>query len=64
MGGVQVFKTLRKEYDVYVDKPVKDAMWQIKDKDYGIIFKDSGKNLIKTGVVFIREMHNIIDWKI
>ena len=46
-----------------VDKPVTDAMWQIEDKDYALIYSGSGKKIVKIGVVFSRETRNIIEWK-
>ena len=45
------------------DKPVEDALWQIEDKDYGMIYAGSGKKIVKTGVAFSRETRNIIEWK-
>jgi len=45
------------------DKPVEDALWQIEDKDYAAIYADSGKKLVKIGVVFSREQRNIVEWK-
>ncbi|MDR2577221.1 MAG: ATP-binding protein [Chitinispirillales bacterium] len=45
-----------------VDKPVEDALWQIEEKDYGLIYADSGKKTIKVGVVFSRETRNILEW--
>ena len=44
------------------DKPVEDALWQIEDKDYTLIYADSGKKIVKVGVVFSREMRNIVEW--
>ena len=46
-----------------IDKPVEDALWQIEDKDYERIYADSGKKLVKMGVVFSRETRNIVEWK-
>ncbi|MCL2442005.1 MAG: ATP-binding protein [Treponema sp.] len=51
-------------FEFKIDKPVEDAMWQIEDKDYASIYKDSGKELVKVGVIFSREMRNIVEWKI
>jgi len=45
------------------DKPVEDALWQIEDKDYDLIYADSGKKIVKVGVVFSRETRNIINFK-
>jgi hypothetical protein len=45
-----------------VDKPVEDALWQIEEKDYGLIYADSGKKIVKVGVVFSREARNILEW--
>ena len=47
-----------------VDKPVEDALWQIEEKDYALIYADSGKKIVKTGVVFNRENRNIIEWAV
>jgi hypothetical protein len=47
-----------------IDKPVEDALWQIEEKDYAMIYADSGKKLVKTGIIFNREARNIIDWKV
>ena len=67
IGGVQTFSELRRDY-IYVlefktDKPVEGALWQIEEKDYAAIYTDSGKKLIKIGVVFSRELRNIIEWR-
>jgi hypothetical protein len=45
------------------DKPVEDALWQIEEKDYASIYSDSGKKTIKIGIVFSRELRNIVEWK-
>ena len=45
------------------DKPAEDALWQIEDKDYALIYADSGKKLVKVGVIFSRETRNIVDWE-
>jgi hypothetical protein len=47
-----------------VDKPVEDALWQIEEKDYAAIYADSGKKMIKIGIVFSREQRNIIKWEL
>jgi len=51
-------------FEFKIDKPVEDAMWQIEDKDYASIFADSGKKLVKVGIVFSREKRNIIEWAV
>ena len=51
-------------FEFKVDKPVEDALFQIEDKDYALIYSDSGKKIFKTGIVFSREERNIIEWKI
>ncbi|MCL2442838.1 MAG: ATP-binding protein [Treponema sp.] len=51
-------------FEFKIDKPVEDAMWQIEDKDYASIYADSGKQLIKVGIVFSRETRNIVEWAI
>ena len=50
-------------FEFKINKPVEDAMWQIEDKDYASIYADSGKKLVKVGVIFSRDLRNIIDWK-
>ena len=45
------------------DKPIEDALWQIEEKDYALIYADSGKKLVKIGVIFSRENRNIVEWK-
>jgi len=49
-------------FEFKVDEPVKDALWQIEDKDYSSIYADSGKKIIKVGIVFSRKQRNIIEW--
>ena len=51
-------------FEFKIDKPVEDAMWQIEEKDYAALYADSGKSIIKTGIVFSREARNIVEWKI
>jgi hypothetical protein len=43
---------------------VEDALWQIEEKDYAAIYADSGKKMIKIGIVFSREQRNIIEWEL
>ena len=50
-------------FEFKTDKPIEDALWQIEEKDYALIYADSGKKLVKIGVVFSRELRNIIEWK-
>jgi len=45
-------------------KPIEDALWQIEDKNYALVFSDSGKKIFEIGVVFSREERNIISWEI
>ncbi|MCL2879281.1 MAG: PD-(D/E)XK nuclease domain-containing protein, partial [Treponema sp.] len=51
-------------FEFKTDKPVTDAMWQIEEKDYAAIYADSGKKLVKIGIVFSREMRNIVEWRV
>jgi len=51
-------------FEFKVDKPVEDAVRQLKEKDYGLIYADSGKKLVEIGVVFSRETRNIVEWAI
>jgi len=50
-------------FEFKTDKPIEDALWQIEEKDYALIYADSGKKIVKVGVVFSRETRNIIEWK-
>ena len=50
--------------ELKVDKPAENALRQIKEKDYGLIYKNSGKKIVKVGLVFSRETRNIVEWKI
>ena len=50
-------------FEFKTDKPIEDALWQIEEKDYALIYADSGKKIIKIGIVFSRELRNIIEWK-
>jgi hypothetical protein len=50
-------------FEFKIDKLVEDALWQIEEKDYASIYSDSGKKLVKIGIVFSRETRNIIEWK-
>jgi len=47
-----------------VDKPVEKAVRQIKRKDYALKYANSGKKIVKIGIVFSREERNIIEWKL
>ena len=49
-------------FEFKTDKPIEDALFQLEEKDYAAIYKDSGKELIQFGVVFSREERNIINW--
>jgi len=51
-------------FEFKVDEPVEDALWQIEDKDYASIYADSGKEIVKVGIVFSRKQRNIIEWKL
>ena len=50
-------------FEFKVDEPVEDALWQIEDKDYAAIYSDTGKEIVKVGVVFSRKQRTIIEWK-
>jgi hypothetical protein len=50
-------------FEFKVDKPVKNALRQIKKKDYALMFAKSGKEIVKIGVVFSRDTRNIVEWK-
>jgi len=47
-----------------VDKPIEDALWQLEEKDYALIYADKGKEIIEIGIVFSREKRNIVEWKV
>ena len=54
-------------FEFKVDEPVENASplevaWQIEDKDYASIYADSGKQIMKVGVVFSRKQRNIIEY--
>jgi hypothetical protein len=46
-----------------VDKPVENALTQIKEKDYALIYANSGKKIVKIGIIFSRKERNIVEWK-
>jgi len=50
-------------FEFKTDKPIEDALWQIEEKDYALIYADSGKKIVKVGIIFSRETRNIVDWK-
>jgi hypothetical protein len=47
-----------------VDRPVENALRQIKRKDYALIFARENKKIVKVGVVFNREARNILEWQL
>jgi hypothetical protein len=47
-----------------VDKPVKNAIRQIKEKDYALIYADSKKRIVKIGIVFSRKERNVVKWEL
>jgi len=51
-------------FEFKVDEPVEDALFQIEDKDYALIYADSGKQIMKVGVAFSRKLRNIVDFKL
>jgi len=51
-------------FEFKVDEPVEGALWQIEDKDYDSIYADSGKKIVKAGVVFSRKQRTIVEWAI
>jgi len=51
-------------FEFKVNKPVKDALLQLSEKNYLSIYSDSGKTIFEIAIVFSREKRNIIDWKI
>jgi len=51
-------------FEFKVDKPVEVALWQMKRKDYALLYERDGREIVKIGVVFSRESRNIVEWKI
>ena len=51
-------------FEFKVDKPVDDAMWQLEEKDYALLYADSGKNIVEIGITFSREQRNIVEWEV
>jgi hypothetical protein len=47
-----------------VDKPVEDALWQLEEKDYALIYSDSGKTVVEIGIIFSREKRNMVEWEV
>jgi len=47
-----------------VDKPVENAVMQIKKKDYALKYANNGKKIAEVGIVFSREQRNIVEWKL
>jgi len=50
-------------FEFKVDKPVENALRQIKKKDYALFYAKDGRKIVKVGVVFSRELRNIVEWK-
>jgi len=50
-------------FEFKVDKPVETALRQIKKKEYALLYAKDGREIIKVGVVFSRELRNILDWE-
>jgi hypothetical protein len=50
-------------FEFKVDKPVENALRQIKRKDYALFYARDGRKIVKVGVVFSRESRNIVEWK-
>ena len=51
-------------FEFKVDEPVEDALWQIEEKDYASVYADSGKKIVKAGIVFSRSQRTIIEWQV
>ena len=51
-------------FEFKVDKPIENAIKQIKRKDYALFYANDGREIIKIGVVFSREEKNIVNWKV
>jgi len=50
--------------DISALDAVENALFQIEEKDYATIYSDTGKNIVKMGIVFSRKQRNIIEWKL
>lgn len=51
-------------FEFKLDKPVEDAMTQIEDSGYAILYTVDTRKLYKIGVVFSSEKRNVTDWKV
>ena len=51
-------------FEFKVDKPVENALRQIKKKDYALFYAKDGRKIVKVGVVFNRKLRNIVEWKV
>ena len=49
-------------FEFKVDKPLEDAIGQLAEKDYALIYADRGKKPVEIGVVFSRETRNVVEW--
>jgi len=49
-------------FEFKVDKPVEKALWQIDRKDYALFYANDGREIVKVGVIFSRELRNIVEW--
>ena len=51
-------------FEFKVDKPIENAIKQIKRKDYALKYANDGREIIKIGVIFSREERNILQYEI
>jgi len=51
-------------FEFKVDKPVENALRQMKRKDYALFYEKDGREIVEVGVVFSRESRNIVEWKV
>ena len=51
-------------FEFKIDEPVEDGLFQIEDKDYASIYADSGRKIVKVGIVFSRKLRNIVEWSV
>jgi len=47
-----------------VDKPLKNTFSQFAEKEYSMIYRDSGKTILEIGIIFNRKKRNIVNWGI
>jgi len=51
-------------FEYKVDKPVEKAIWQMESRDYALLYANDGRKIVKVGIVFSRQLRNIVEWKV